>query len=294
MRAKIYFLGLSVAVVGAALWLAFQERTKRLTIERDLATAEVRRGAQEAELRRTEQRLAAAGEEPRARSATAAALPAPAPVAKTDAPRPAPSPAVVLRDAMLHDPHLQNLQFAVMHSRLTATYQPLCDRLKLSPAQATEFLALLRKRQEQEADLAAVVETQRLASTDPTVGKLRQQAADEFRAAQSALLGEVGRSEFEAYERTVPVREMVNETAGALTLMGPGLNATQADALLGVLVNASPAYRQGGMATARNIDWDQALAGAMTVLSPAQFDAFKNSVVQVRNMDRMRELAARK
>jgi hypothetical protein len=293
MRAKLFFLGLSVVVIGAALWFAFQERTKRLAIERELAIAEVRRSGTEAEVRRAEKRLTTATEAQQ-RAQTASAAPRAAPAAKAEAPRPAPLPATVLREAMLHDPHLQNLQFAVMHSRLSATYQPLCDQLKLSPAQVTEFLALLRKRQEQEADLIAVMETQRLVSGDPTVAKLRQQAAEEFRAAQSALLGTAGMREFEAYERTVPVREMVNETAGALTLMGPGLNATQADALLGVLVNASPAYLQGKMATARDINWDQALAGAMTVLSPAQFDAFKNSVVQVRNMDRMRELAAKK
>jgi hypothetical protein len=301
VHAKNIVLGLSVVAALALFGVAWQTRLTRLAQAEELTAAKAKSSQLEAELRAQENRAAEAAaartealaklEEARGKAAAIAAATAKAAPTRKAAPA---LPATVLRDAMLHDPKLQNLQLAVGQAKLTATYQPLCEQLQLTEAQAAQVIAQLRKRGEAEMDLAAVMETQHLAANDPAVTKLRRQAADEFRTAMTTTLGEEGMRQFQAYERTVPVREFVNELAGAMTVSGASLHAAQADALIGLMADASASYRQGGIVTRSNVDWDRVLAGAQSLLSPAQFALLKNGVLQTRNMDKLRELVAKK
>lgn len=297
MRPKIIFSLACIALALGAGWLRFDLRAKRLEAERALAATEARRDQVNADIRRAEKRTTAATEErDRAQAAAKAAATSSAskPAAGAVRTPPAGQPGAALRDALQNDPRLQNLQLAVSQAKLTATYQPLSDQLKLPEAQQAQFFAALRKRSEAEFDLRLTTEAQHLNDKDPVVLKLRQQAADEFRAAGTAALGEAGWRQLEAYERAVPMREFVNEVAGAMAINGVVLTAGQGDTLVDVLANASPAYRQGGTAIPRTIDWDMALGNARGVLTDAQFTLFRNGVIQGRNMDRIRELAARK
>jgi hypothetical protein len=294
MRTKPVFLSLGIIVAAGACWYAFDLRQHRLAAERETAVAQTRRERIEFEIKRTEARLTAAKEDTeRALATLATAVPVKPPVAKSSPP-PASNTSGALRDALLHDPQFQNLQLAVTHEKLTATYQPLFDRLKLSPEQSAQALANFRKRGEQAMDLGAIEETQHLAPNDPVLAKLKQQATDEFRTAQIAALGEAGWKEFESYERAVPLREFVNELAGAMTIAGAGLDAAQAEALTAVFAETNAAYRAGETANRNRQDWDQALVAAKGVLTPAQFALFRNGAVQARNMDKMRELAVQR
>jgi hypothetical protein len=294
MRTQPVFISVCVIVAAGACWYAVDLREQRLAAERETAVAQTRRERIEFEIKRTEARLSAAKEETeRAVATLATAVPAKPPAAKSSPP-PASNASSALREALLHDPQFQNLQLAVTHEKLTATYQPLFDRLKLSPEQSAQALANFRKRDEQAMDLAAIEETQHLAPNDPVLAKLKQQAADEFRTAQIAALGDAGWKEFEGYERAVPVREFVNELAGAMTIAGAGLDAAQAEALTTVFAETNAAYLAGGTANRNRQDWDQALVAAKGVLTPAQFALFRNGAVQARNMDKMRELAAQR
>ncbi len=298
MQAKNIFLGLSVAAAAVALWFAYEARAMRLVSQEELTAMQARRRELEASVRVTEKRAAdadAAREQAQAKLA-AVQRKAATPAAKPDAARRGGEwmPSVVLRDALLHDPKLQNLQLAVAQTRLTANYQPLCERLKLSDEQSARLIALLLRRGEQDLDIAAVAETQHLKSDDPAIAKLTQQAKDEFRAAGVELLGEGGWRELQDYERTIPARDAVSEMAGVMSISTASLDAAKADALVEIMANASAPYRLGGTVSRSNIDWDQALAAAQSLLSPEQFAVLKNGVLQTRNMDRLRELATRK
>ncbi len=59
------------------------------------------------------------------------------------------------------------------------------------------------------------------------------------------------------------------------------------------MTEASVAYQQGGTLGLERLDWDRVLAKAMARLSEPQFTAFRNAVIQIRNMTRLRELARR-
>jgi hypothetical protein len=293
MRTRISILVITLVVsAGSLVWL-LDQRAKRLDAEHELAGEAERRTQTQAEIRRAEDRVAAAGAE-RDRAALAANARQSAAAGATHPPVNAAPPVAALREAMLHDPELQNLQLAVADSKYTATYQAFSERMKFSPEQTAGLLANLRRRGEQEMDLAAVMETQHLAPNDPSMAKLKQAAEEEFRAAQTALLGDAGARQFQDYERAVPMREFVNELAGAMTVSGAAITAAQGDALVDLLANASAAYQRGGTASVRTIDWDQALARAETMLPAPQFTLFKNGVVQLRNMERLRSLAQQK
>ena len=302
MHAKILRWSL-VSLAGSVALVAFIFAV-RDWIARGEATAaivqhETQRRRLEAELRSAEQRVAVARREQEGLQSTlAAARKKIVAGAQTEMPRKptaVSAPMAALRDALLNDPHLQNLQLAVVESRLRTTYQPLCEKLRLTNEQITAFLGLLQKREEQEMDLGAILETKGVPDGAAAVSAMRQEMAERFRTAQRALLGETGFREFEAYGRSVPSREFINEYAGAVAVLGAGITAAQADALIDAMANASASYRQGGQATRNfgDIDWDRALSQAATVLSEAQLTVFKNAVTQSRNMDRIRQLARR-
>jgi hypothetical protein len=295
MRTKIIILILALGAAIGGIGFTLKEWARRQEAEQAIAATASRRAEAERVLRETEQRARLASEEQERLVATAAAARRKAAPA-ADAPRPNAAPAfgAALREAMLHDPQLQNLQLDVVQSKLAANYLPLAEQLKLSNEQMTRLLVNLRRRGEQDMDLAAIIETQHLAPDDPAVAKLRQQAAADFAAAQTELLGEAGWRKFRDYERAVPMRELVNELAGAMAISGAGINAAQGDALTDLLAGASPNYRGGGTASRASVDWDQVLAQARTTLTEPQFAVFRNGVIQSRNMDRMRELALRK
>ncbi|MCX6951620.1 MAG: hypothetical protein NTV51_05485 [Verrucomicrobia bacterium] len=290
MRSKIISVVFAVAVLVGAVRFVLKQHTARTEAEHAATEAEKRRVTLEAEVRQAEQKLAAtAAERAQAQAALAAR---PKPVAAPA--RPAPAPMTALRNALLNDPQLQNLRLAAVRPKLRASYLPLFEQLGLTEAQAAQFLAIAEKRGEQEMDLAAVMETRRLPAGDPEIVTLKRQMADEFRAAQTALLGAEGWRQLEAYERSIPAREFVNEFAGAATVVGTGITRAQADALAVALTGASPAHAQGGTVTTENIDWDKALVGAAATLSAEQMAVFRNAALQFRNISRIRELAERK
>src|SRR6185436_1184466 len=123
MRAKLIFYTLSLALMAGGVWYAFDARLERLAAERERAMADVRREQVQAQVQRAETRLAAANEETkRAQAATAAKVRPPAaaktePAARAAPPREA-AAAIALRDALLNDPHLQNLQLAAVQSKI--------------------------------------------------------------------------------------------------------------------------------------------------------------------------------
>lgn len=297
MRSRVIIILVAATLGFGAIRFVAEQHAARRKAEIAAEESEARRAKLDAEVKLAEQKLAAAGSERTRAQAELAARPKPStpPVSAATPPaKPAPAPMTALRNALLNDPQLQNLRLSAVRPKLRATYLPLFEQLGLTEAQAAQFLAIAEKRGEQEMDLAAVMETRRLPAGDPEVAALKKQVVQDFRAAQTALLGDEGWRKVEAYERSIPAREFVNEFAGAATVMGASITAAQADALSAALTGASAAYAQGGGVTTDNIDWDRVLTGASATLNAEQMAVFRNAVLQFRNINRLRELAGRR
>lgn len=280
-----------MGVAIAALWFGLKERSARHDAERAVDESHRQRAWLDGELRQAARRLADVESERRrvevsleAARKKATAIPA-EPAGKSS---PVASGMAAVRSALLNDPKFQNLQLAAERVRLMGTYLPLCEQLHLTEAQREQFLAILHKRGEQKMDLDAIMEAQRSSADDPIFAKMKQQMGDECRAAQTVLLGEAGCRQFEAYERSVPAREFVNQFVS--TAAGAGITAGQADALTQAMAEASVTYQGGAVVSVLTIDWAKVLAAAATTLSAQQLVLFKNTVVNIRNRTRISAL----
>lgn len=196
------------------------------------------------------------------------------------APRPKGIAPANLGLAILDDPKFQALYFAAQRPKLLLLYGALFQKLGLSSTQTDQFVRNMVKRDEAALDLAATARAQHLPPEDPSLAALFQQAAGDYQAVQTALLGAAGYSQAEAFERSVPIRNIVDSVAGQLALSGEPLTAQQADQMVEAAAGASAAYRQGKSAGPGTVDWGVALAQVQTegILSASQLAAYTAAV----------------
>jgi hypothetical protein len=177
------------------------------------------------------------------------------------------------------DPRVQLRQLAAERAKLVTRYGALYWKLKLAPEQIGQFEAIVARRYEQVQDMMAAVLAQGVSVSSPDFSKLYsplQQKIDEtFRAAQKELLGEAGYQQFDEYERGLPARNVVRSMAGAAVLVGTPFSPQQAEQLVGIVADASNAYRQGRNVSPLEIDWEQADTRAREILSSEQMIAFQ-------------------
>ena len=198
--------------------------------------------------------------------------------------QPAPKPKGIapanLGLAILNDPKFQALYFAAQRPKLLLRYGALFQKLGLTSAQTDQFVQNMVKRDEASLDLAATARAQRLPPEDPSLAALRQQAAGDYQAVQTALLGAAGYSQADAFERSVPIRNIVDSVAGQLALSGEPLTVQQADQMVEAAAGASAAFKQGKSAGPGTVDWGAALAQVQTeaILSASQLAAYTAAV----------------
>ena len=193
------------------------------------------------------------------------------PVAKAPAPAARPNP----MELIMQDPKLQNAFFASQRATLATRYGPLFRQLGLAPAQIAKFEDIMIKREENNMDLMAAAQAQHLSPGSAAFMTLQQQSEDEMAAAQAALLGPADHAQWQDYERSVGVRGVVQNFAGAAVLEAIPLSAEQAEQLTQILAGTSSRYGNGGKADYNDIDWstaDRRLAG---VLSEEQLKLFQ-------------------
>jgi len=284
-----------LAVAGGTLFLAMKTRAVRRTAEAARAVQMQRLVRLAVEMEKNEEQLAAVvSEQERVKAPLAGVARNASTVSKPTRSAPALPPDIErFRNAMATDPRIQNIHLANRRSHYEEDYRALADRLKLTDAQVGQLVDNLMKHYEQQLDLGVALEAQGF-TDQATWAKMREGAADSFRAQQVALLGETGYAAFEVYARTLPLRQFVDRVAGRAAVAGIPLTSAQGDALIDALAEASPTYRQGVAATIQGIDWDGALARAATELPAAQFALFRNAAIPLRNMDRLKELAQKK
>lgn len=176
----------------------------------------------------------------------------------------------------------------------TLNYRRLFAALKLSPAQAEQFAAVLLAKQNEildlmksavaggstlEADLAAEPGMQ------PRLDDLDARTATAIRA----LVGDAGYAQFQEYEATEAARDLADTLAANLYYCEASLTSAQSVRLTALIAAHSPTHRAGGEVDSESIEWDAVLAEARGLLSPAQLAALK-TLRTVEDYDR--ELAA--
>jgi hypothetical protein len=191
--------------------------------------------------------------------------------------------------SVLNDPKFQALYFAMERPKLLLHYGALIQALGLTPEQTDKFVQNMIKRDETALDLAATARAQHLAPGDPSIGALSQQAADDYQAAQTALLGPSEYSQADAFERTAPIRDIVDSVAGQLALSGEPLTALQANQMVQAAANASDAFANGKSAGPGTVDWTAALTQvqAQGILSASQLAAYTTAVNNAKSMPKI-------
>lgn len=179
------------------------------------------------------------------------------------------------------DPKVQSVRLASRRARLMTSHGVLFAKLGLTTAQIGQFQDIAARRDEQNLDLDGIVESEReqtgrvSAETKAAVDKFRAQVKEEAATAQKQLLGEEGFAALKDYNRTVGVRTVIGDLAGAAVVAGVPFSAGQAEQLTQVLADACTSYRTGGTAYAAEIDWTLADEQARGVLAAPQMQFFQ-------------------
>jgi hypothetical protein len=177
----------------------------------------------------------------------------------------------------MEDAKLQLLSIAARQVDLAITHGPFFRTHRLTPEQIEKLTGLLARHDAKLEDVAAVARARGLRPNDSAIVALRNEALSELRAPGTELLGESGYAALQEYERTVPVRAFVGKLAGLAALSDDPLTPVQAEDLTRVLSTASSTYVHGGTAVLGGVNWTQADAAALAILSPTQFEIFSRT-----------------
>jgi hypothetical protein len=275
MRGGIIIITVAGFLTAALLGVAWMEHLAARAALAALAAADQRQTALAAEIRQMEEWQLALENGGTARgSSLGPNTPAAVSERKKSAPA-APRPNAT--DLVLKDPKLQMLYLAAARASRMMTYGPLFVALRLSPAQKERFMDISMKQEQADADLLAVMRAQGLPADDPAVAALKQQTADEAKAAQLELLGPEAYRQVQEYHRTLAFRFMVGQFAGVAAWAGIPLDRQQAERMTQSLADASSSYRRGGSVDYLSIDWDAADQRAAENLTPAQRDLYQTT-----------------
>lgn len=146
----------------------------------------------------------------------------------------------------------------------------------LSPPQIAQFEELAVRRQEAAVDLATVASARGLNDADPAIASTRAQQDEQYEADQIALLGDTGYRQLQQFKRQEPAVGLLNNLAYFTQAAGDGSpTRAQTGQLLQIIANASQSFQQGRSLDLASVDWDQVVAQAADILSPAQLNALK-------------------
>lgn len=149
---------------------------------------------------------------------------------------------------MLNNPQAQQLMAIQMKGMLDARYAALFKSLNLTPQQVDQFKNLMVQKQQAMMDAVAAAREQGIdPRTDPAGFK---QALVEAQASTNdqikTALGDAGYAQYQQYEQTLPQRNTVNQLQQSLSYTPTPLTDDQANQLVQVLAQNSPAGTGGG------------------------------------------------
>jgi hypothetical protein len=259
--------------VAGGIALKYAHLTRQAEIALGVLTTEQSRVS--AEVRRADDRLAAAG---RARGATPRS--SAAVVGARFAAGSGSQPDAAIADKV-KDPKVQLIELAAARARGASSYGWFFRKAGLTPAQIEKFQDNLAARDEQDLDLDSLLRTRPAAASagspeiQATVTQLRSQAEAQYQASQQELLGAQAYAQLRDYDRALPAQSAVSALAGNAVLAGVPLTERQAEQLTEVVASTSGDYQKGGVASAASIDWDAVDAQAPSILSATQLNVLK-------------------
>jgi RNA polymerase sigma factor (sigma-70 family) len=161
---------------------------------------------------------------------------------------------------MARHPEVRDALIADIDARNHAQYAALYSQLGLSADQIRQMEVLLRQRS---GDFG------RMLQNGMVTFSIRPDIVDDQSAGLTALLGETGFQQFEAYSQTLVARTEASNLASLLVTTDSPLSATQALQLVPIFVNA-------GDRTTGQFDWTSVYAAAQGVLSAPQLEMLRN------------------
>ncbi|HEX3728498.1 MAG TPA: hypothetical protein VHV47_01750 [Opitutaceae bacterium] len=187
--------------------------------------------------------------------------------------RPAIPPAPAQRrrtisERLNEDPAYQLAFLTTQRAETARRYRAFFRQTSLSPDKIARFEDLRARQQADQLDLQAI---ERIQGASAETAQALKKMNDDLSAAEKDLLGPSDFGQLEAFERTLPSRDLVDLYAGgAVTAVGQPFTPEEGERLVMVFAAASSSYRNGGQADLPTIDWNQVETQAQAFLTPAQ------------------------
>jgi len=201
---------------------------------------------------------------------------------------------------LLNDPKVMALMNAreksMLDQRYAALFKSLLQGGKLTPEQVEAFKNLLVERQNTMRDIRQSAREQGITDRSQ-VDALVKSTQAELDAQLQNTLGSAAYAEYQAYERTAPQRNFVNQLAQSLSYSSAPLNDAQSQQLVDILAKTSESggnRRQGGFGGGPggggNVTvTDAALTAAATVLNSTQLAALTEVQRQQKAQEELRQ-----
>ncbi len=258
---------------GGIAW-KYARLTRQAEIALGVLTAEQSRVS--AELRRADDRLAAASRTRRAVARSSAAV-----VGARYAAGNSNQTESVMAEKV-KDPKVQLIELAAARARGASSYGWFFRKAGLTPAQIEKFQDNLAARDEQYLDLDSMLRINRASA--PAGSRRRHKLRwPSFAARRMPSIRHPSRNcwaprptrSCRIYDRALPAQAAVSALAGDAVLAGVPLTEQQAEQLTEVVAGTSGDYQKGGVASAASIDSMPSMPKAPSLLSAAQLNVLK-------------------
>jgi hypothetical protein len=167
-------------------------------------------------------------------------------------------------------------------ARQLAGYQPLLEKLALTVEQRATFNDLLAANLQRHADLREVGRAQGARPVDVDIEALEAEADAALSARIGASFGSAVQAAFLHFEKTGPVREFVHHLHDALATTATPLTPSQDDQLVELIAQHSRGADGRVTRNPRGLAVDAALGDPRCALAPAQADALRRVVAELR------------
>lgn len=160
--------------------------------------------------------------------------------------------------------------------RSLAFYQPLLERLHLTPEQESQFQAMLTKRLSDGLDFTTVAKSMHLKPDDPDLKQLRAEADAALAKQVGTAFGDGAAAALATYHDTGALRELTFTLGKMLATSATPLTSDQSEQLVEIMAQ-NQTLAGAGHSTPKTINLDAVLAQAQQILTPAQLVAFRQA-----------------
>lgn len=178
-------------------------------------------------------------------------------------------------------PQILNEFLASKQAEMQERYGAFFERWSLSPSQRQQMRDILAGGLERSIDLFSARSGLGLPDDDAAIKTLTADSERQQAAQLTALLGPGVYQEFQEFQRSTAARSFADRLAARVCESEP-LTAGQAERLSRALALASSSYRGGQLARGNDIDWMFADLEMKTILSPSQYEVWRNSDISTR------------